>query len=777
MKPIAIVTPWFGEALKGGAEQLAWQLAHRLHKLGISIEVLTTCCKSFFADWGTDHLKPGKNTENGFTIRRFPVNFRNDQSFNRVNRQMLAIEAANLKPGVSPVSDKTSAIFSGENINSMALLEHLARNKDTYRNFLFIPYLYGPILNGLPLVADRAYLQPCLHNEVYAYLPEVEYIFHKAKGLLFNSEGEALLAQELYGPGITRKSLVVGTGIEIAPEQSSSQVKKVGRFDISNSRYVFYLGRRDSTKNVDFLIDAYKIYWKRFQDENLNLVLAGPGEQSYGKRCDGVIDLELVSEKEKCALLKACIALFQPSRNESYSRVMMEAWYYRKPVVANRLCLATSTFVRQSRGGWLADTIEEWIAMFHQISRSAPEVLDDYGQNGYEYAQKHADWKQVIKRYKDIFFPKNRVTAGFQKAGSIKTVHQLVADVAPGDAITNYALALKNYLRQNNYRSELLVQNCNYPNLLNEIKIFKREYLDKRTGIIYHHSIGSGVTQYAIQHQGPKSLIYHNVTPAKFFESYRPNFSKLLRKGRADLNLLSQSFSIAAGDSAYNTAELEQAGFHHPQIMPIPIDPGKWNLPPDPHVMNIYQDGRTNLLFVGRVAPNKCQHHLIEAFEYYLTMDPRARLIMAGNADPGDPYVQFIYRIIQEKNLRGRVVVTNRVSDSKLHAFYRTAHLFWSMSEHEGFGIPLIEAMWFDVPILAFKSSAVPETLGEAGLLFTGKDDFLSLAALAKVLVKDEDIKYKVLAAQRRRRMAFAPDVVLTNLLDFIRKMELQGDR
>jgi hypothetical protein len=79
VKPIAIVTPWFGEALKGGAEQLAWQLTHRLHKLGISIEVLTTCCKSFFADWGTNHFKPGMNTEIGFTIRRFSVDSGNDQ--------------------------------------------------------------------------------------------------------------------------------------------------------------------------------------------------------------------------------------------------------------------------------------------------------------------------------------------------------------------------------------------------------------------------------------------------------------------------------------------------------------------------------------------------------------------------------------------------------------------------------------------------------------------------------------------------------------------------
>ena len=171
-----------------------------------------------------------------------------------------------LKPGVNPVSDEISAIFASDNINSTALLEHLARNKETYHIFLFIPYLYGLTLNGLPIVAERAYLQPCLHNEVYAYLPEVEYIFYKAKGLLFNSEGEALLAQELYGPGITHKSLVIGEGVEIASEQNSSKLNNVGRFDLSNYRYVFYLGRRDPTKNVDFLIDAYMNFRKRFQE-------------------------------------------------------------------------------------------------------------------------------------------------------------------------------------------------------------------------------------------------------------------------------------------------------------------------------------------------------------------------------------------------------------------------------------------------------------------------------------------------------------------------------
>ncbi len=267
---------------------------------------------------------------------------------------MLAISAVNLKPGVTPVSDELSDIFSSDNINSTALLQHLARSKAAYRAFLFMPYLYGPILNGLPIVADRAYLQPCLHNEVYAYLPQVEYIFHKAKGVLFNSEGEALLAQKLYGPGIINKSLVVGEGVEIAPEPNSNGVKKVAGFNLSKSRYVLYLGRRDSTKNVDLLINAYKIYRNRYKDRNLSLVLAGPGGQSYGDRCDGVIDLEFVSEKEKYALLNACIALFQPSRNESYSRVVMEAWFHGKPVVVNRRCLATTTHLAIAERRWLS---------------------------------------------------------------------------------------------------------------------------------------------------------------------------------------------------------------------------------------------------------------------------------------------------------------------------------------------------------------------------------------------------------------------------------------
>jgi glycosyltransferase involved in cell wall biosynthesis len=774
VKPIAIVTPWFGEDLKGGAEKQTWQIAHRLCDSGINVEVLTTCCKSFFDDWSTNHRKPGTENQNGITIRRFSVNHRNKSAFNRVNQQMLAVSSVDLRPGVSPVSGDFSAVFARDNINSDTLLVHLAENKEAYHAFLFIPYLYGPILNGLPIVADRAFLQPCLHDEVYAYLKEVEYLFHKAKGILFNSEGEALLAQQLYGPAIIPKGIVVGEGIEAPPDLNSGERGKIGPLDVINSRYVLYLGRRDPTKNVDLLVNAYKRFKKQSYEDNLYLVLAGPGDRSYTGECDGLVDLDFVSETEKSVLLKNCLALFQPSRNESYSRVIMEAWHYHKPIVANKYCLATTTPVQQARGGWLAGSVAEWAAMFHQVSQKSSGELADMGEKGYDYARRHADWDQVIRRYKNIFFSNDHSTVKIQRTGSIRFVHQLLPDVAYGDAITNYALMIKRYLRQNGYHAEIFVERCPDQSLLHEVKFFEKKYLENTAGVIYHHSIGSELTEHAINHSGPKALIYHNITPAEFFESFRPDYSKLLTKGRSELCELAKSFPIAVGDSGYNAEELRANGFPEPDVLPIPVDPQNWNCPPDPDVMNYFLDGWTNLLFVGRIAPNKCQHHLIQAFSSFLELDQCARLILAGYADTKDPYLHYLHRIIKERKLGNHVVVTNRVSHSILHALYRTAHLFWSMSEHEGFCIPLIEAMWFDVPILAFKSSAVPETLGKAGIIFTNKDDFFSLAALAKILVNDEDIKYKVLAAQRQRRKAFTPDVVLIKLLNLVKKMELQ---
>src|SRR5262249_48138207 len=152
--------------------------------------------------WATNHLAAGVTEDKGVTIRRFPVDTRDRFGFDQVNARMLSLPVTSLKAGVCPVLQEEAAVFTRENINSAALVAYLNKHGSEYQAFVFIPYLYGPTLNGLPVVADRAFLQPCLHDEVYAYLPEVERCFRMAQGLLFNSEGEAFLAYHLYGPGI-----------------------------------------------------------------------------------------------------------------------------------------------------------------------------------------------------------------------------------------------------------------------------------------------------------------------------------------------------------------------------------------------------------------------------------------------------------------------------------------------------------------------------------------------------------------------------------------------
>ena len=145
---------------------------------------------------------------------------------------------------------------------------------------MFIPYLYGPILNGLPLVASSAFLQPCLHDEAYAYLPQVARVFHAARGLLFNSEGEAQLARQLYGPGILDKSMVVGEGIEVG-HHCNEAINQIGDFKVEQEHFILYLGRRDVTKNTDLLVEAYAAFKYQHSDSQLKLVVAGSGDISF----------------------------------------------------------------------------------------------------------------------------------------------------------------------------------------------------------------------------------------------------------------------------------------------------------------------------------------------------------------------------------------------------------------------------------------------------------------------------------------------------------------
>ncbi len=773
MKPVGVVIPWFGRDLKGGAEQLAWQVSNRLAERGYAVEVLTTCCISFLEDWSTNHLPAGVENLDGLVVRRFKVDKRNGELFNHANTHALSVPAESLRPGSNPFTFGTGDLFVAENINSQALERYLKRKGKKYHAVIFLPYLYGVILNGLPLVADKAWLQPCLHDEVYAYLPAVEHIMRCCHGLLYNSLGEERLAHNLFGPGISRKGHVVGVGVESLDLNPEALPTRVADIKLEKTKYVLSLGRRDATKNTAMLVSAYKKFRAAHPRTRLKLILAGPGEEQFGLSVPGVRDLGLVSEKDKQALLSHCRALFQPSRNESYSRVIMEAWFCNRPVAAHGACLATAMAVKAAKGGWLAESLEDWAGLFHQLEQVDDLQLLEVGKKGREYARRYAEWDAVIDRYEEVLGLKavKKTVRSRRRSTSMQTIHQLTPGFAYGDAISNQAIIIRGLLRDMGYRSEIFTENLD-PLMTHEVRQFKEGKVIKGdAGLIYHHSIGSGLTDFVINHPGPKSLIYHNVTPPDLVRDSDPELAKILELGLRDLGRLAPHFSVSAGDSYFNRQDLEENGFSNPFVLPIFVAPEKWNIQADPNMMLRLQDGRDNILFVGRLVANKCQHDLIEAFAAYRSMYGNCRLILVGGFIEKESYYQRLVELVRQHGLEGDVLFVGKVPDSTLHACYRCTHLYWSMSEHEGFGVPLIEAMWFDIPVLAYKSSAVPETMGVGGLLFTDKKDFGQLAAAARLLIHDPEVKNKVLAGQRKRRNDFLPEAIRPQLEALVRGM------
>src|SRR5205085_7183387 len=426
-------------------------------------------------------------------------------------------------------------------------------------------------------------------------------IFRAAQALLFNSDGEMELALKLFGPGIYSRSHVVGEGIE-RTHYEPEQLTRALPASLRATPFVLYLGRRDRVKNVDLLTRAFAQFKAARTESRLQLVPAGPGAASFN--ADGVHDLGLVSDETKAALLAHARALAQPSRNESFSRTIMEAWSAGRPVIAHRECLATAIAVERAGGGWLAADADEWAQLFDRIGAANDEELTALGARGRAYAAAHADWDRTIARYETLLGLTTEQSANVRASSSLgpRAIHQLLPDIVFGDAISNQARAIREHLRAFGYESEIFVKRRD-PRMAAEAQLFDETQPAPADALLYHHSIGSELTAFAIAHEGPKCLIYHNVTPAEFFAPYRPGFAWMLEMGRAHLPRLARHFHVSVGDSAFNAAELAACGFRAPGVLPIIVDPDKWNIAPDTELLARLQDGRTNILFVGRIAP------------------------------------------------------------------------------------------------------------------------------------------------------------------------------
>ena len=333
-----------------------------------------------------------------------------------------------------------------------------------------------------------------------------------------------------------------------------------------------------------------------------------------------------------------------------------------------------------------------------------------------------------------------------------RVLHQFLVDVSTGDATSDHAFLIRSWLRDMGFESE--IYSPEYAEELEaEVHRFTPGALASQELVIYHHTIGSVSLDKLISRRIPLLLIYHNITPAKYFISTDPVLAGQLIKGREQLSDILPLTRLALGASGYSEEELKQIGYENTGVLPIVLKEAAYDIPVDGALQARIQDGGPTLLFVGRVAPNKCQEDLVKLLYYVRQVLPRARLILVGSLK-AESYVRWLKDFIDKNGLTDAVTLTGHVTQQEMVTYYRSADLFVSMSEHEGFGKPLIESMYQGLPVLAYSAAAVPSTMGDAGVLFTRKE-FEPLSEMVRILYEDQEIRQKLIITQTRRAQDF----------------------
>jgi glycosyltransferase involved in cell wall biosynthesis len=700
---IAIVTPWYGRELIGGAERLAWEISHALARTNTEVEVLTTCCRSFLDDWATNYHRSGvSQNSTGVVLRRFPVDTRDRVAFNRANTVLTTMPRIGLRGDRNVLDPIQTRAFVNENINSRALLQHLRESATSYDAIIFVPYLYGPTLCGVPLVAERAFVIPCVHDEAYAYLEPVRAVFDTVRGVLFNSIGEEETATSIYGPGILAKSRVIGHAVEPVPPPPTPV--SIGAFAPHRSRYVLYLGRQDASKNIDFLLEAFRTFRERRVATSLQLVLAGP--RSSAHTGDGILDLGGVSEPSKAALLTYARALAQPSIHESFSRAVYEAWFARRPVLVHGECRATARAVEDAGGGWIGSTLEDWVKMFAAVDESADEAVDALGAHGWAAALDNGAWDVVARRTLDAIEARLAPPSGPR-----------IENIVPlGEfGIARYAQSLSEAL--NGAGADAAVTIAGSPTRP-----------DARTIAHVVASSSPVLADVYVSHDGE--------LPAS-------------TRGRT---VFAPSHGVAA--------QLEEAGIIA-RVLPQSVSPGQWAGLRPAHER--WLDGKDVILSIAPLGADEARR-LLDTFVAYLAFVRDARLLVFAADCEGDAYETILHERT-ELDLHNEVVLVGD-APAERYAAYRAATVALAVGRPlliESAVAPL----WFDLPIVALGDVTVVETVEACGVV-ADTFDARRIAALVRIVASDAKIRAAIIGEGRRVRARYAPAVVAMAVLEHL---------
>lgn len=349
-------------------------------------------------------------------------------------------------------------------------------------------------------------------------------------------------------------------------------------------------------------------------------------------------------------------------------------------------------------------------------------------------------------------------------------IHQMVPALHDGDAIGDSARAIRDYLRGKGYDSDVYAYQIDEAIADEGIDFAANPpQVGAEDILILHYALPSGMSDFLKRSNCKKAIIYHNITPSYYWLAYDKALVHLAYAGRRELESLAPFVDRSAGDSEYNRQELAQLQFRNTCVLPIYVRQDRYKTAPSRQVLRTLGDDAFTFLFVGRVAPNKKLEDVIKLLLFHKKFyNSLARVVFVGKTNVTPAYYGAL------KGLRARlglqsddVIFTGHVDWSELVAYYKSSHVFVSMSEHEGFCVPLVEAMICDTPIVAYSSTAVPYTLGSAGVQFREKD-YLQLAGICNRLKEDTKFREEVLEGQRKQLQSYAKEEIEKKVDEFI---------
>jgi glycosyltransferase involved in cell wall biosynthesis len=350
-------------------------------------------------------------------------------------------------------------------------------------------------------------------------------------------------------------------------------------------------------------------------------------------------------------------------------------------------------------------------------------------------------------------------------------IDQWVPALHRGDAIGDSARLMRDRFRAWGHQADVYALDLD-PELREDGRAFSSfEPGGADDVVLLHFALPSPLTEAFRRHRGRRILLHHNITPDAFFAGWDEELARICRVGREELASLAGHADLGLGDSEFNRQELLALGFARTGVLPIHLDFDRYCERPSPPLRRLLDDGRKNLLFVGRLVPNKRHDDLIRIGSYWKRfIGSDLRLVFVGKLPRRRPYFDALQALSYEEGFTAEeVLFLGHVDHDDLLAAYATASVFVSASEHEGFGVPLVESMLTGVPVVAYRCTAVGDTLGDAGLQFEEKR-LGEMAEAAHLAATDPDLRRRLLAGQARRLEAFRPDAVAATLRGFVER-------